>query len=138
MKESIFNDDQNFFKSHQLSENGNLMKSKKEMPIGTISKGLKKVAKGKWVPVKQAARNIKQVDRLNKKYKGTNVRYSAIDGHKVGKVIEITMQGSDPQRQTPIAKIKERDTGKVIQEKVSQLKTMGGMQASGSKLLELN
>jgi len=51
MKQPFLNDDE-FLKSTILDENGNLMKSKK-MPIGTVSKGRKKIAEGKWVPVKK-------------------------------------------------------------------------------------
>jgi len=53
-----FLNDSDFFKSVGIDEGGNLMKSKK-MPIGTVSKGYKKVAEGKWVPVKNEKKDSK-------------------------------------------------------------------------------
>lgn len=56
MKSPFINDD-NFFKSHKMDEAGiNLIKSKTKMPIGTVSKGFKKIAEGKWVPVSHGKR----------------------------------------------------------------------------------
>jgi len=47
-----FIEEEDFFKSTTLNEQGDLMKAKK-VPVGTISKGYKKIADGKWVPVKK-------------------------------------------------------------------------------------
>lgn len=61
--ETRYTNDVDFFKSFGMEEDG-LLKSK-EMPIGTVSKGMKKIAKGKWVPEKGKKQTEKQVEKLN-------------------------------------------------------------------------
>lgn len=50
MKSPFLNED-NFFKSNEMTDEGLLLKARK-MPVGTISHGMKKVAEGKWIPTK--------------------------------------------------------------------------------------
>lgn len=56
---------EDFFKSTALSEQGDLVKARK-MPVGTVSKGRKKIAEGKWVPVeKEKKAKVESVDWEN-------------------------------------------------------------------------
>ena len=71
MKKSIFENDQDFFKSFEL-ENG-LLKAKK-MPIGTVSRGRKKIAKGKWVKVKKEKISKEKQAVINRINKETDIK----------------------------------------------------------------
>jgi len=64
MGTSPFLDDNVFFKSNRISEYGNLMKAKKKMPVGTVSKGYKKVAEGKWQKISKGKEKAsKQIEK---------------------------------------------------------------------------
>jgi len=62
-----FLNDTDFFKSIIIDEHGNLMKARK-VPVGTVSKGYKKIAEGKWIPVKKE-RKKKEYEKFKKKVK---------------------------------------------------------------------
>lgn len=84
MKQPFLNEE-NFFKSNIISDGGMLLKSQEykiknfvneyidnliksmEMPIGTISKGRKKVSKGKWVPAKYRKMSASEFTEAAKK-----------------------------------------------------------------------
>lgn len=53
----------------------------REMPIGTISRGYKKVAKGKWVPVAKTGKKTSQMD-------GKLTRKDLVDLHNLGQSTE--------------------------------------------------
>ena len=77
MKKSAFEGEENFFKSNELNNetgNMNLIKAK-EMPIGTISNGRKKVAPGKWIPVKKEKIEKKKEEKDSKDNKIKNPKY---------------------------------------------------------------
>ena len=57
-----FKDDMDFFKSFEIKEN--ILLKAKEMPIGTVSKGYKKVAKGKWVKEKKEKYSSKELLKI--------------------------------------------------------------------------
>jgi len=68
----VFLNDEDFFKSTKLSEDGITLLKAKKMPVGTVSKGMKKIAEGKWAPVKKAGKGKltqKVVDGIVKKEK---------------------------------------------------------------------
>jgi len=68
MNQPFLNDD-DFFKSVKMNESGRLIKAKR-MPIGTVSKGMKKIAEGKWVPVKKEKKTIfsKEINNVIKSF----------------------------------------------------------------------
>ena len=80
MDKPVFEDDQNFFKSHELNEHGqmDLIKAKgKKDPIGTVRSGMKKIAEGKWIKTKnqsirQAGDWAKTEKALKEMYKENN------------------------------------------------------------------
>jgi len=64
MKQPFLNDE-DFFKSVKMTESGELIKAKK-LPVGTVSRGMKKVAEGKWEPVKKEKKK-KSIEKQHEK-----------------------------------------------------------------------
>jgi len=71
MKQPFLNED-DFFKSTTMDEGGDLRKARK-MPVGTISKGYKKIAEGKWVPVKKGGEKKTQ-QKLTEQTKAERIK----------------------------------------------------------------
>jgi len=67
MKDSPFLNEDDFFKSITMDEGGDLRKAKR-IPVGTISHGYKKIAEGKWVPVKKGREKIENRMEKLKRY----------------------------------------------------------------------
>jgi len=61
--------DDDFFKSNEMTEGGAILKAKTAMPIGTISKGRKKVGPNRWVPVSSGKRQKNDLPDEGKKKK---------------------------------------------------------------------